>query len=393
MVELPDFAATPWLGDPELRAILELLDGAQNRSRVVGGLVRDTILGRPFKATDIDIATELAPEEVVRRAAAAGIAAHPTGIAHGTVTLRRGGVVAEVTTLREDIATDGRHAEVRFGTDWHRDAARRDFTLNALYVGLDGALFDPVGGLDDCLAGRVRFIGDAERRIEEDRLRVYRFFRFSASHGEQRFDADGLAACRRAAGTLDRLSAERVGAEMGRMLALPRIAETLSAMAAVGVLSLGGRVLAQLAEYERRSMAPTRQARMALLAGERSIERLQADWRLSNAEIAAVEDIVLACRLLAEDRLHEAAFRYPDALGDAADLVAVIEDWPVEGTVSLMDEINGLFVPEFPVSGADLIGIGLAPGPELGQRLRALEAAWIDSGFTLTRDELLARAG
>ena len=144
------------------------------------------------------------------------------------MTLRVGDLVAEVTTLREDVETDGRHAVVKFGTDWVRDAERRDFTLNALYVGMDGELFDPLGGADDCLAGIVRFIGDADQRIAEDRLRVYRFFRFSASHGQEQFDAEGLAAAVRAAGTLGELSAERVGAEMMRMLALPKVATNIA---------------------------------------------------------------------------------------------------------------------------------------------------------------------
>src|SRR5690606_662941 len=148
------------------------------------------------------------PEDVTARAAASGVDAYPTGIEHGTVTLRLGTLTAEVTTPREDVETDGRRAVVRFGTDWVRDAERRDFTLNALYAEMDGTLFDPLGGVDDCLAGRVRFIGAPERRIAEDRLRVYRFFRFSASHGGEKFDPVGLAACRAAAGSLGALSAE-----------------------------------------------------------------------------------------------------------------------------------------------------------------------------------------
>jgi poly(A) polymerase len=219
-----------WLTGPETQQLLRMLDGGSGRTRAVGGIVRDTLLGLPRANTDVDFATELTPDEVVARAGTHGASAYPTGIDHGTVTLRLGTVVAEVTTLREDIETDGRRAVVKFGTDWARDAARRDFTLNALYAGIDGTLFDPLGGLPDLLAGRVRFIGDAAQRIEEDRLRVYRFFRFSASHGAEKLDPDGLAACEAAASRLGSVSAERVGSEMMRMLGLRRVANTLKAM-------------------------------------------------------------------------------------------------------------------------------------------------------------------
>ena len=216
-----------WVHLPELRAILALLEGEAGRTRIVGGLVRDTILDLPHAVSDIDIATELLPDDVTERAREAGIAVYPTGIDHGTVTLRHGTVVVEVTTLRQDVETDGRHAIVRFGTDWIADASRRDFTLNALYADMDGALFDPLGGLGDCIDARVRFIGEPAQRIAEDGLRVYRFFRFSASHGREAFDPAGLEACAAAAHSLDHLSAERVGGEIRRMLGLRHVASTL----------------------------------------------------------------------------------------------------------------------------------------------------------------------
>lgn len=168
--------SAPWLHEAETQRLFALLDGAAGKTRAVGGIVRDTLLDRVRESGEIDFATELLPEEVMQRAAAAGVPAYPTGIEHGTVTLKLGTLLAEVTTLREDVETFGRHATVRFGTDWTRDAERRDFTMNALYVGQDGALFDPLGGVADCLEERVRFIGDADQRIAEDRLRVYRFF-------------------------------------------------------------------------------------------------------------------------------------------------------------------------------------------------------------------------
>ena len=204
---IPDrISDAEWLSRPAVQAIFAALDGPDGRTRAVGGVVRDSLIGRIREHADIDMATEFLPVTVMQRAKAAGIAAYPTGIEHGTVTLRLDETTVEVTTLRQDVVTDGRHAQVQFGTDWVADAERRDFTLNALYCDADGRLFDPLGGAGDLLNGRVRFIGDAARRIAEDGLRVYRFFRFSASHGGEQFDAEGLAACRDAADDLEHIS-------------------------------------------------------------------------------------------------------------------------------------------------------------------------------------------
>jgi poly(A) polymerase len=382
-------ADADWLHRPETQKLFMLLDGPAGRTRAVGGIVRDTILGVPRPETEIDLATELVPDKVMSRAAAAGIDAYPTGVEHGTVTLRFDGVVAEVTTLREDVATDGRHAVVRFGTDWMRDAQRRDFTMNALYAGMDGELSDPLGGLDDCVAGRVRFIGDASERIAEDRLRVYRFFRFSASHGGERLDPAGLDACRAAASKLGRLSAERVGAEMRRMLGLPRVAMTLQAMSLAGVLGLSGETLRLLTSYELRANPPTLAARMALFVTASDPKTIQKQWRLSNGEIAAAVAILECCRLLRQGAINEAAYRHPAAMAEALDLAAISEHWDDERVAAVREELAYLQVPKFPVSGRDLIKAGMRPGKLVGQELRRLETAWIESGFTLDRKALL----
>jgi poly(A) polymerase len=382
----------PWLHRPETQGIFALLDGEAGRTRAVGGIVRDTLLGRGRADNDVDLATELLPDEVLARARKAGIAAHPTGIAHGTITLKFGDLLAEVTTLREDVATDGRHAVVVFGTDWRRDAGRRDFTMNALYAGRDGTLFDPTGGLGDCLARRVRFIGDPDQRIAEDRLRVFRFFRFSASHGEQRFDSEGLEACRRAAGRLDRLSAERIGAEMTRMLALPRIALTIEAMVASGILGFGPDTLRLLAGYEDRAEMPTLAGRLAAIIMAAGAETLQRQWRLANAEIKAAEDITAAERLLVDEQPAEAAYRFPHALPDAVALAASRGAWSVERLASVNDRLGATTIPPFPLSGRDLVAIGYRPGEALGRELKRLERTWIDSGFSLSREELLGAA-
>ncbi|MEM7192501.1 MAG: CCA tRNA nucleotidyltransferase, partial [Pseudomonadota bacterium] len=213
---LPSLKAAPWLRRPETVRVFAALCGDDGATRAVGGAVRDCLLGRPVY--DVDLATTLHPDEVIARARGANLKAVPTGIAHGTVTVVADGVPFEVTTLRRDVETFGRKAKVAFTEDWAEDAARRDFTLNALYAGPDGTVFDPLGGYGDLMAGRVRFIGDAAMRIKEDYLRILRFFRFNASYGKGAFDPVGLSACVRERAGLRRLSAERIASELKRLL-------------------------------------------------------------------------------------------------------------------------------------------------------------------------------
>jgi len=383
----------PWRQDDDLQRLFDVLEGARGRVRAVGGVVRDTLMAHDRTSTDIDLATELTPQEVIARTKAAGIAAYPTGIEHGTVTVRAGACVAEVTTLREDVETDGRHAVVRFGTDWSRDAARRDFTLNALYCSADGSLFDPLGGIEDCLAARIRFIGDADRRIAEDRLRVYRFFRFSASHGHQHFDPDGLEACRGAAGALSNLSAERVGSEMTRMLSLVKVARTIEQMAGIGIVDFARERLGQLAAYETLAQFPRRGGRLALLAGIGGEAALQRLWRLSNDDTQAAENTNKAAALINLGALNEAVYRYPQQVEDAVAIAAAIGGRAAEEVAQNRQRLKTLIVPRFPVSGADLLRHGMKPGKAVGQELARLERIWIESGFLLDRDELLGRIG
>lgn len=376
-----------WLNRPETQAIFAALDGHKRRTRAVGGVVRDTILERQRDNPDIDLATELLPDEVIARASEAGIASYPTGIDHGTVTLKLGETLAEVTTLRQDVETDGRHAVVAFGTDWTVDASRRDFTLNALYCAADGTLYDPLQGVGDALAGRVRFIGNADDRIAEDGLRVYRFFRFSASHGGEQFDADGLAASRNAVGQLDHISAERVGAEMLRMLALPRVARTLAVMSEIGLLDLTEPQIRSLMALENLGgHAPA--ARLSLLGDD--VASLQRQWRLSNGIIRSAQDITKASALIADDRIGEAAYRYGEAAVEGLAVTAARHAWSRERVAESARELGRLSIPELPVSGHDLAGLGMVPGPALGRELARLERAWIESGFTLGKTDLLA---
>ncbi|MDB5622290.1 MAG: tRNA nucleotidyltransferase [Devosia sp.] len=378
-----------WRARADTQAIFAALGGAEGRTRAVGGVVRDTVLGRAD--ADIDMATELVPQEVVRQAEAAGIACYPTGIEHGTVTLRLGDTVVEVTTLRRDVETDGRHAVVAFGSDWAEDAARRDFSLNALFACSDGRLFDPLGGLEDALAGRVRFIGEPAQRIAEDGLRVFRFFRFSAAYADQKLDAAALAACADAAGRLEHLSAERVGAEMLRMLALPRVAQTLRVMAQIGLLPIAEPQLQALAGYEERGGAAV-SARLALLMGEGNARELQQAWRLSNELIRQAMLVREAARLMAQNQIDEALYRWRAGCREGVLVAAVLAGWSPQQTAEIGQLVEQKVVPPLPISGADLVALGMKPGPTLGKELGRLEAMWIASGFRLDREALLGAA-
>lgn len=387
---LARLASADWLRRPETQRLLGLLGGAEGLTRAVGGIVRDTLLDLPRDKSDIDFATELTPTEVAARAEAAGVAVYPTGIDHGTLTLRLDALTVEVTTLREDIDTDGRHAVVRFGTDWARDAARRDFTFNALYAEMDGSLFDPLGGLPDCLDHRVRFIGAPERRIAEDRLRVFRFFRFSASHAGETFDPEGLAAAIAAAPMLGRLAAERVGTEMRRMLDLPRVALTLECMIRADILQLPLSLVPLLQRYEALAPRPSFVGRLALLLSEVSPDALQDLWRLSNDAIRDAVETATAAELLRRERHNEAAYRHPQVLIESIDVAAALAGWDAARLNSMREALGAIVAPRFPIGGRDLLAAGLRPGPNLGSELSRLEQLWIESGFALERHELLA---
>jgi poly(A) polymerase len=378
-----------WLQTPGVRKIFDVLGGVQGETRAVGGIVRDSLLGCLDARGEVDFATVLTPEEVIARAQTAGIKSVPTGIEFGTVTLVVNGEGFEVTTLRRDVETDGRWAKVEFGQSWEADASRRDFTLNALYCGADGGLFDPLAGLNDCLSRRVRFIGDAAKRIEEDRLRVYRFFRFSASHGEQRFDADGLKAVTAAAGNLGDLSAERVGHEMMRMLALPRIVTTITMMAECGVLLRRDALLARLQRYEELETSPSAEVRLALIAGDIPLKVQQERWRLSNATVRHVTLLVAAAELLAKEQVLRAAYKFADYVRPAVALAAVTHDLDAQWINTTSRALDVAAISPLPVTGQDLLDLGMPAGKGLGQTLSLLEEAWIDSSFSLTRAQLL----
>ncbi|MCE8544351.1 CCA tRNA nucleotidyltransferase [Ruegeria pomeroyi] len=375
-----------WLTHPATQKVCRTLTDGGAQALFVGGCVRNALLGAPV--SDIDITTDARPERVMELAAAAGIKAVPTGIAHGTVTLVAGGIPHEVTTFRRDVETDGRRAVVAFSDSIHEDAARRDFTMNALYARPDGTVLDPLDGLPDLQARRVRFIGDATDRIREDYLRSLRYFRFHAWYGDADagFDAEALAAI---AGNLDgltRLSRERVGAEMLKLLAAPDPAPSVAAMRAAGVLAqlLPGaddRALAPLVHLEDGLSADPIRRLAALGDGE-----TLASLRLSKAQMAALDTLRHAAlgTAGAGELGHDLGV---EAARDALLLRAALLDQPLDPHAPAAIARGAAAV--FPVTARDLMPA--FSGPALGARLATLKAHWIASDFTLSRTALLAR--
>ncbi len=404
-----------WLAEEHLQHLLAVLNEGGEEARIAGGAVRNALIGAPV--ADVDIAATTLPAETIRRAEAAGLKAVPTGVEHGTVTVVAGGRPFEVTTLRADIETDGRHAKVSFGRDWKADAERRDFTINALYADADGRVVDLVGGLADIEARRLRFIGDAEQRIREDYLRILRFFRFFAWYGAGRPDAEGLKACARLKDGLDRLSAERVWAELKKLLAAPDPARALLWMRQSGALT---RVLPESEKWgidaihalvrseqdlgwqpdpllRLEAIVPPDAVRMEALAvrlrlSTREATRLK-QWSLADPVASRTTEARLARKLYRGD-VRAITDRLLLALASARakaveDDAAMIE---AGGYSRLLAFAQKWEKPVLPIKGADLSALGAVPGPRIGAALKALEDEWIDSGFTLARDALLERA-
>jgi len=394
-----------WLKRPETVRVFAALASPGLETRAVGGAVRNALLGEAV--SEIDFATTALPEQVMSLARKAGLKAVPTGIEHGTVTVIADGVPYEVTTLRRDVETFGRHATVAFTGNWEEDARRRDFTINALYARSDGTVCDPLGGYADLAAGRVRFIGDAAERIKEDYLRILRFFRFNAYYGKGPLDEDGLHAAVRLRAGLDQLSAERVRAELKRLLAAPRAMEAVEGLFDYGLLPalLGGvprlerlnRLIAIEAALGRSADAVLRLAALAVFVAE-DAARLAARLHLSNAEqnllaLAAVDHDRYA--LPEEDVAKRALYR----LGPSEFAAYVLLAWADSGAASDDAAWRAAFslpdrwrAPTFPLRGTDIMAFGDLQGPEIGLILRRLEADWAAGGFALSREELLARA-
>jgi len=398
-----------WLRSPGIQAVFSAVEQGGDQARVVGGAVRNTLLGHPVP--DIDIATTALPQDVMERTVKAGLKPIGTGIDHGTVTVVSHGFPYEVTTLREDVETFGRQARVVFGRDWTRDAERRDFTLNALYVDRHGDLHDPLGGLRDCLDRRVRFIGDPDTRLKEDYLRILRFFRIFAAYGQGEMDPDALGACLRQRDGLRHLSAERIGHEMRRLLQAPLAAASLRVMNDCGLWEIATGGLARIDDYQAlRGMddlaLETRDPELGfvVLAGfvHEDLDRICDRFRLSNAERKRMKTAWAAVKRLKHDQDFPAAPLLLHEFGRQGALDGLLAFWSVRSAQKSADTdaftrmlslLRSEAVPEFPVKGADLLALGLSPGPALGGLLDRLKADWRDSGFTLGKDDLLLRAG
>ncbi|WP_227269194.1 CCA tRNA nucleotidyltransferase [Roseobacter weihaiensis] len=380
---------TPWLRDENAQGVCRAIMADGGRIYFVGGCVRDALL--KVGGSDIDLATDVLPDEVTRLAQAAGFRVVPTGFDHGTVTVVAGGKGFEVTTFRQDVSTDGRRATVAFSTDISADARRRDFTLNALYAQPDGLIVDPLGGVEDCLNRRIRFIEDADRRIREDYLRILRYFRFHAWYAQvgDGFDSDALDAIARNSDGLETLSAERVGHEVVRLLKAPDPTPAIAAMRQAGCLTrvLPGsddRFLAPVVHLEQTlDEAPDPMLRLAALGGQDVPKRL----RLSRADTRRLE--LLRAVGFDATPLPELAYRQgADIARRAAILRAAFAGQPL-ARQSLVP-LNRAATAVLPIGAKDLMPS--YQGKALGARLAALETRWIASGFTLSRDDLLRDA-
>ncbi|MBF9197221.1 CCA tRNA nucleotidyltransferase [Microvirga sp. BT290] len=397
-------ALTSLLQRPELRRLLEVFNDAAEETRIVGGAVRNALLGHPV--TEVDCTTTMLPDAIMARAKRAGFKAVPTGIEHGTITVIVNGEPFEITTLREDVETDGRHAVVHFGHDFVRDARRRDFTINALSLGIDGHLYDYTGGEADLAARRVRFIGEARTRIREDYLRIMRFFRFHAEYAQGEPDAEGLAASGAERQGLTILSKERIRHEFLKLLVAKRATETIRILGDHGFLTglLGGvtefgRFRRVAADDQDNPVAIWRLAALAVMV-EEDAERLREQLRLSNnehRELVAYSrllsllktwalplDVATIRRLVAD---HE-----PEALGVVLAATAG-EPAPIvhqDARDALARYRNGAEpVPIFPLRGADFVEGGVPKGPKIGEMLARARQAWLAEGCRT--DEAYAR--
>ncbi|QNP78840.1 CCA tRNA nucleotidyltransferase [Agrobacterium tumefaciens] len=411
---MSSLAGRDWFEKPALKRIFALLNADGGEVRIVGGAVRNALMDLPV--VDVDLATTLTPDVVVARAKAAGIKAVPTGIEHGTVTLVIDGEGFEVTTLRRDVETNGRHAQVAFGTDWQTDAERRDLTINALYADEKGEIIDLIDGLPDIETGTVRFIGDAAMRISEDYLRILRFFRFFAHYGSGRPDADGLRASARAKDKLGTLSAERVWSELKKLLSARDPSRALLWMRQSGVLTeilpetekwgidaIHGLVATEQAlgwavdpMLRLSAILPPDRDRLVALAAHLRLSKAEAayltHWASAPAADPELKETALD-RLLYRQGVEGVKTRLKLALAAArADVSAGDTAMQKVARLStLLARAEKFHRPGFPLSGVDVMAAGVEAGPKVGEVLKSLEEKWIDVNFSLDRAALTAR--
>lgn len=400
---LQRLAGAEWLRRPATVAVLQALLRHGHEARIVGGTVRDALLGRPIG--DIDIATTAVPDETIAAAQAAGLQVAETGREHGTITVIADRVGYEVTTLRRDVSTDGRRAVVAFTHDWREDAIRRDFTINALSCDRDGTVYDYTGGIRDLSAHRVCFIGDPRARIREDYLRILRFYRFSAELTDNALDNSGRDACRAEASGLARISAERIRNELLKLLVAPRAVTILTAMHDDGLLTrcLGApadlALLNAVAEREAAiRLKPDALRRLASLIRALPPHAVATRLRLSTAEsrfIAATGAAIGTTEVQSDHDARTLLYR----LGTDVFRAAILMRWSQSGLPSSEPAWQAYATlpdrwtpPQFPISGGDLLDIGMSAGPAVGRLLADLEAWWIARDFAPAKADVIAQA-
>lgn len=389
----------PWLENNEIKIATKAFADAGVELRFVGGCVRDTLLGKAF--SDIDAATPISPNDVMALLESAGIVAIPTGIAYGTVTALINQKPIQITTLRKDIATDGRHAEVAYTNNWQEDATRRDFTMNALYLSPEGELFDYVGGIADAEKGMVRFIGNADARIKEDYLRILRFFRFSAHYAKGDYDKNGLQACAANVAGIGHLSGERIQYEMMKLLSAKNAASVLSLMHDSSVLS---RVLIDFREIDKlkkledcscfeKTLASPLLKLSTILPDQSSLATLARRWKLSNSDKQNITlwhsyaGAITPAMSLAEQKKALRLWGKEHYLS-ALLLSYAASDQPWKHYAPLLTMIKWE-APLFPLNGDDLKAYGVKPGKLMGATLKRLEEVWEESDYALSREDLL----
>ncbi|USG61885.1 CCA tRNA nucleotidyltransferase [Sneathiella marina] len=396
-ISIRDIQANPpdWSGWPEVKRVFSAISEVNGTARFVGGCVRDALLG--ITSDDIDICTDLTPIDTIDALERKSIRVIPTGLAHGTVTAVINKCKFEITTLRVDVQSHGRHADVRFTKDWYSDASRRDFTINAIYLDPTGEIFDPFEGISDLKDGRVRFIGNPEERIAEDRLRILRFFRFFARFGGNIPDKEALNACRKNAQYLESLSAERVQKELLQILAVVDPLPAVKLMAKNQILKVilpGAPNTSLLASLLSLPFDTDSIQRLAcLLGGEpdhaaRAAQKLKFSRKLENRLLVMCDSNDEALRSehqkqtvlyrLGKQGFIDQALLYCSRKGDVRELE------------TSLDLAENWCVPVFPISGSDLTELGVAPGPEMGQLLKKMEQSWVSSGFSLTKEILIS---
>jgi len=390
----------PWMVAEETVTLMEILNsGDSDEARFIGGCVRDALANR--KSFDVDIAVNYRPARTIDLLKENNIKYVPTGLKHGTVTAVINGITYEITSLREDIETDGRHAKVKFTTEWEKDAARRDFTINAISANMEGELFDYFGGIEDLRLGRVRFIGSAEKRIEEDYLRILRFFRFYGIFARGEIDSEAYEACKNNVKGLEIISKERICAEMFKILAEAKPARVLDLMKHAGIFNIlmhgndfDEQVLYRLEKLEEQYNNQEEPIRRLLILVSNKKDALEC-LKLSNYHkdsiarmIAVVKDISLASEII---EIQKLVYKYGSDMIRSALLVKAAENDDVTNLDKLYNAATSFNPPRFPVTGDDIKEQGIEEGKAIGLILKELETWWVDNSFTPKRTDCLEK--